>query len=195
MGIMELQHSIVAGMEGKGVQKYAKLWDCTWANPSSNPFNQEYWEQVRSVTADIGIMTEKGFEIEEPSCPVIGYFGLCKGVFYLDELVPVHPWPFRAESAWMPKYALYGMGQITAWTEKVSGLWRIMPERNTGNGQFQAHYIAEGDPGGGVGPTFPGMAYPYTLDEGKLDSEKPVKWKWLDLEGRFTPTLQTPSGQ
>ncbi len=197
MGIDEYRHARIAPFPGRGVQKYTMLTTQAWAQPSSDPFNSEYSDVV-GFRGVIGVLTDKGFVAEEAETSIAAYLGLCKGVFFLGEVLPVQPWPFQDPSTQLPQYAIRSVGQTTAWTEWTASLWRILPDRihARGGGGLQNHFIAETEDvlGNPQGPTFPGMPYPYSLDEGgELDPMKAVKWKWLDAEEKFCPIVQAPS--
>jgi hypothetical protein len=195
VGIEEGLYSRVGAHPGKGVPLYAKLLTQAWTEPSIDPFNPDYAfkNQVRGI---VGVMGRQGFTVEQPECNIVLPLGCCKGVFFRGEVVRVFPWPFRDPSDWMPKYAVYGKGQTSAWTEKTGGYWRILPGRSTASGgTLEVHFIAENENPATIaaGPAFPGMPYPYSLDDGELDSGKPTKWKWLDAERKFCPLVQAPT--
>jgi hypothetical protein len=192
VGVSENLFARLGGLQGAGEQKYAMLLGAAYAQPSIDPFNPDF-EVKTMVMAQIGVCGPNGFQPTESDAKCIPLFGCCKGAFFAFTIVPCQPWPFRKIASGDPKYILRGRGMSYCRTVAQGGdFWRIVHYRRTT--VIQNHFIDSKAQGGNVapGPSFPGMPYPYALDDGTLDSGKPVWWKWLDAEAKFCPLIQAP---
>lgn len=174
---------------------YAKLRTACWAIPMLDPLQNNYPQNV-SHFGDIGIMGSQGFSPKFLNQEIAFIFGLCKGVFFHNDVVRVIRWPWsRQPPGHDYKWCAVGAGMLSVWADGGAPTWTIQQGEWIDGTPTNPHTIVEPNDVGSVGAEqFPGSMTPLALDDITLIQGKPVQFKWCGAEGLFYPVVQAPDG-